>query len=139
VAQADAMVLRTVGAAQGAKITAVGSAEADVIKRKIASMESGNYAMIEVARALSKSGFKLVPDVMAGGGGDNGGTLVQVLLAGMIQDSLRRRPQEVRNIPADEPDTTAEPETSIEAAEPDAPTDAPPSAGDASAPMAEGK
>ncbi|MFH0873948.1 MAG: SPFH domain-containing protein, partial [Candidatus Komeilibacteria bacterium] len=47
VAQADAMVLRTVGAAQGAKITAVGSAEADVIKRKIASMESGNYAMIE--------------------------------------------------------------------------------------------
>lgn len=88
-AEADANVLITVGNAEAGKTKAVGTAEADVIKLKIDSMESGNFAVIEVAKALSKSGFKLVPDVVAGSGNGNGGsgsTLVDVLLAGMIRD-----------------------------------------------------
>jgi hypothetical protein len=52
-------------------------------------MESGNYAMVQVAEALAKSGVKLVPDVIAGGGG-SGGTLVDVLLANLIRDSVTK-------------------------------------------------
>jgi uncharacterized membrane protein YqiK len=89
-AEADATVLRSVGDAEAAKTNAVGSAEAAVIKLKIASMESGNYAMVQVAEALAKSGVKLVPDIVAGGGGSAGGTLVDVLLANIIRDG---RPQ----------------------------------------------
>jgi hypothetical protein len=62
---------------------------------KIASMESGNYAMVQVAEALAKSGVKLVPDVVAGGGSSGGGTLVDVLLANLIRDNAgaaARRP-----------------------------------------------
>jgi len=84
-ADADATVLRTVGDAEAAKTKAVGGAEAEVIKLKIASMESGNYAIVQVAEALSKAGVKLVPDIVAGGGA-SGGTLVDVLLANMIRD-----------------------------------------------------
>ncbi|MBP6672727.1 MAG: hypothetical protein KA247_06235 [Bacteroidetes bacterium] len=89
-ADADAMVLKTVGAAEGEKIKAVGMAEADVIKQKIQSMESGNYAAIEVARALSTSGQKLVPEIIAGGGGtaDGGGSLVNTLLAMVIKEKM---------------------------------------------------
>ncbi len=89
-ADADAMVLKTVGAAEGEKITAVGMAEADVIKQKIQSMESGNYAAIEVARALSTSGQKLVPEIIANGGGstDGGGSLVNTLLAMVIKEKM---------------------------------------------------
>ena len=90
-ADADAMVLRAVGDAEAAKTHAVGSAEAAVIKLKIASMESGNYAMVQVAEALAKSGVKLVPDIVAGGA-NGGGTLVDVLLANVIRDG---RPQRV--------------------------------------------
>ena len=90
-AEADATVLRSVGDAEAAKTNAVGSAEAAVIKLKIASMESGNYAMVQVAEALAKSGVKLVPDIVAGGG-NGGGTLVDVLLANVIRDG---RPQQV--------------------------------------------
>jgi uncharacterized membrane protein YqiK len=86
-AEADANVLRTVGDAEASKTKAVGGAEAEVIKLKIASMESGNYAMVQVAEALSKSGMKLVPDIVAGGGAQ-GGTLVDVLLANLIQKGL---------------------------------------------------
>jgi uncharacterized membrane protein YqiK len=91
-AEADATVLRSVGDAEAAKTNAVGSAEAAVIKLKIASMESGNYAMVQVAEALAKSGVKLVPDIVAGNGGSAGGTLVDVLLANIIRDG---RPQRV--------------------------------------------
>jgi hypothetical protein len=62
---------------------AMGGAEAEVIKLKIASMESGNYAVVQVAEALAESGVKLVPDIIAGSGA-GGGTLVDVLLANVI-------------------------------------------------------
>jgi uncharacterized membrane protein YqiK len=89
-ADADATVLRSVGDAEAAKTHAVGSAEAEVIKLKIASMESGNYAMVQVAEALAKSGVKLVPDIVAGSG-NGGGTLVDVLLANVIRDERKQR------------------------------------------------
>jgi len=90
-ATADANVLTTVGNAEAGKTKAIGTAEADVIKLKIASMESGNYAGIEIAKALSASGFKLVPDVMvAGGAAEGGNSLVSVLLANLIRDGLKR-------------------------------------------------
>jgi regulator of protease activity HflC (stomatin/prohibitin superfamily) len=85
-ADADATVLRTVGDAEAAKTQAVGGAEAEVIKLKIVSMESGNYALVQVAQALANAGVKLVPDIVAGGGAVGGGTLVDVLLASMIRD-----------------------------------------------------
>src|SRR6185436_6989919 len=68
-AEADATVLRTVGEAEGAKILAVGGAEAKVIEQKVGSMEAGNYAVVQVADALAKGGIKIVPDIVAGGGG----------------------------------------------------------------------
>jgi hypothetical protein len=48
-------------------------------------MESGNYAVVQVAEALAKSGAKLVPDVIAGGAG-TGGTLVDVLFANLLRE-----------------------------------------------------
>jgi uncharacterized membrane protein YqiK len=88
-AAADAEVTQLTGQAEAGKIKAVGTAEGDVIKLKIQSMESRNYAAIEVAKALAGSGFKLVPDIVAGGGSDGGGnTLVNVLLAGIVRDHV---------------------------------------------------
>ena len=88
-AEADASVITMVGHAEAGKTQAVGTAEADVIKLKIASMESGNYAGIEIAKALGTSGQKLVPDVIAGGQAGGNGTLVDVLLANMIRDTSK--------------------------------------------------
>ena len=92
-ATADAMVLKTVGAAEGEKILAVGSSEAEVIKKKTAAMDPEKYAMVEVARALAGSGFKLVPDIIASGGGsgaDGGNSLVNILLASVIRDQMNK-------------------------------------------------
>ncbi len=95
-AKADAEVLTTVGSAEGTKITAVGEAEAKVIQLKTNAVGPGNYAMIEVGRALAGSGFKLVPDVIAGGGTDGGSSgIINVLMAGILKDSLNGHRQEV--------------------------------------------
>ncbi|MGC8213101.1 SPFH domain-containing protein [Ralstonia pseudosolanacearum] len=92
-AEADAKVVRLVGEAEAAKVEAIGTAEASVIKQKIDSMESGNYAVVQVAEALAGSGMKLVPDVVAtGGSGSGGGTLVEVLLANLIRDGMHKGP-----------------------------------------------
>ncbi len=91
-AQADATVLRTVGEAEGAKILAVGSAEAKVIEQKVNSMEAGNYAVVQVAEALARGHVKIVPDIVAGGADGAGGGLVSVLLGNLLhQDIVSKR------------------------------------------------
>ena len=91
-AEADAMVLVTVGQAEADKTMAVGNAEAEVTKAKIASMEAGNYAVIQIAKALAEHNIKLVPDILVSGGGANGGgSLVDVLLANLIKDGLKKQ------------------------------------------------
>jgi uncharacterized membrane protein YqiK len=83
-AEADATVVKTVGNAEATKTLAIGTAEADVIKLKINSMESGNYAAVQIAQSLASNHIKLVPDIMAGGGGGDQGGLINVLLAKML-------------------------------------------------------
>jgi len=91
-AKADAEVLTTVGMAEGRKIAAVGEAEARVIELKTAAVGQGNYAVIVVGKALAGSGFKLVPDIVTGGGEQGAaGGIMNALIAGMLKDNLAAR------------------------------------------------
>jgi uncharacterized membrane protein YqiK len=93
-AEADANVITIVGNAEASKTLAVGTSEADVIKLKIDSMESGNYALVQVVQALASNKVQLVPQIIAGGGsGGQGGTLVDVLLANLIRDQMKTAPK----------------------------------------------
>ena len=99
-AKADAEVTRVTGDALASKTLALGEAEAKVIKQKIDSMDAANYAIVQVANALSaagEKGMKIVPDVLVNGGtgaGSNGGgSIVDVLLANLVRDSLKGKSQ----------------------------------------------
>jgi uncharacterized membrane protein YqiK len=102
VADGEAYATRAMGNADAEKTQAVGTAEADVIKLKIAPMESGNYAGIEISKALASSGFKLVPDVVVTGNGgatgDGANSLVSVLLANLIRNGNGKQPAQGNGI-----------------------------------------
>lgn len=92
VADGAAYATRATGAAEAEKTKLVGTAEADVIKLKTESMSQEKFASVEIAKALSESGHKLVPDVVVtGSGGGDGGSLVSVLMAEMIKDSIAKK------------------------------------------------
>ena len=101
-AEADAQVTRVTGDADAAKAKAVGGAEAEVIRQKTQAMDPEKYASVEIARALANSGFKLVPEIIAGGNnGNGGGTIVDVLLGNILHDSMKKTSEK------DSPETPA--------------------------------
>jgi uncharacterized membrane protein YqiK len=90
-AKADAEVTKVTGEADASKVLAIGTAEADVVKLKIASMEAGNYAAVQIADKLSASGHALVPEIIAGGNSGNGGsTLVDILLGQLVANNQKK-------------------------------------------------
>ena len=92
-AEADAGVINLIGDAEGKKITAVGLAEAQVIQKKTEAVGQGNYAVIEVGRALAEARIPLVPQIVAGGGGAAGGgdgSFVNVLLANLVAQTMSK-------------------------------------------------
>lgn len=97
-AEADAKVTTVTGEAKAGMTLAVGKAEAEVIRQKIESMQPGNFAAIEVSRALATSGQKWVPEIVAGGSGKDGsGSLVDVLLASLVAN-MNHKNGEVKNL-----------------------------------------
>lgn len=88
---ADAEVTRVTGEATAARTLAVGSADAKIIELKVKSMESGNYAAVQVAEALSRATQRIVPEIVASGGGTDGagGSLINVLLADMLVEKRK--------------------------------------------------
>jgi hypothetical protein len=56
------------------------------VQRKSVAVGQNNFALIEVGRALAESKIPLVPQIYAGGSGENGGSLVNVLLAQLLRD-----------------------------------------------------
>lgn len=66
-ADAEAHAVIVTGNAEAGRTLAVGNAEAEVIEKKTKAMEAGNYASVEIARALSQSKNPIVPEVTMGG------------------------------------------------------------------------
>lgn len=94
-AEAEAKAVELTGAAEASRVLAIGEAEAEVTKKKIDSMESGNFAGIEIAKHLAQSKQPLVPTMVLGGGanGDHSAVLTAIL-TNTLQRQLEK-PEEV--------------------------------------------
>lgn len=80
-ADGEAYVLKTVGTAKASNIKDVGGAEAKVIELKTEAMGKGEYASVEVAKALAEGGIEIVPKVMVGGDGNGETSMASALMA----------------------------------------------------------
>jgi uncharacterized membrane protein YqiK len=94
IAEADGNVITTLGRAEAEKTKAVGLAEAEVTTAKVRATDPEKFVAVEIARALSNSGQKLVPDILVSGQGSqegkgSGTTIIELLAAQMFKDQLR--------------------------------------------------
>jgi uncharacterized membrane protein YqiK len=91
-ANAEAEAIKVEGNAKAEVTMSIGKAEADVIELKIKSMQSDNYASIEVAKELAKSRVPIVPSIVMGGNDSNGGSsaisMLSYMIARKLQDDL---------------------------------------------------
>ncbi|WP_010585758.1 SPFH domain-containing protein [Schlesneria paludicola] len=97
-ARAESESISLEGQGQSQKVNLVGSAEADVLLKKVASYGDPKlYALSVVAQALSKSEQPLVPATMLSSGGDGTqigmlGTLMSLLVAEKIGVNIGPQP-----------------------------------------------
>jgi len=82
IADGEAYVLTTVGAAKADNIDKVGTAEAGVIQKKTDAMGREQFAIVQVAEHLAQNKVKIVPDILIQGSGDGSGhgSLVEALI-----------------------------------------------------------
>ena len=84
-AEADAQVTTVNGSAEAGKIRAIGEAEAEVLQKKVESVDPQYYAAMDIFQNLAASNLKLVPDIALTGAGSGGGPL-DLLLAMALRD-----------------------------------------------------
>ncbi|MBC8246880.1 MAG: hypothetical protein H8E81_04785 [Deltaproteobacteria bacterium] len=71
-ADGEAEYIEKTGAAQGAKVKAVGMARAEAYQAQVEALGQTQTAMVNIATALSDGSHKFVPEVLVAGGGSTG-------------------------------------------------------------------
>jgi uncharacterized membrane protein YqiK len=99
-ANANAKKTRVEGEATAAAQRAIGEAQGVAYQKQVEAMGQNGVTLVEVIKAVSASGLRITPDIIAGGGeGGNGGlgSVITALLAKQL------------NAPAQAPNPTAAP------------------------------
>jgi regulator of protease activity HflC (stomatin/prohibitin superfamily) len=84
-AEAEAGRVKLVGAAEASVIESKGNATAEAYRKQGEALTPAGITSIEVVKLLAEHNIKITPDVIAGGDSGNGGGLVNLLLADMVQ------------------------------------------------------
>lgn len=74
-AEGEAQYIEQTGAAQGAKVRAIGMARAEAFKAQVAALGQTPTALVNIANALSEGKNKYVPEILVMGGESGSGSL----------------------------------------------------------------
>lgn len=107
-AEATAGKVKLIGDSEAGVISSKGEATADAYRKQAEALTAEGVTAVEVVKLLAANGIKIVPDVVAGGGDDHGGGLVNLLLADMVQRSRAASSQKATPVaPAPAPQSDA--------------------------------
>jgi uncharacterized membrane protein YqiK len=79
-ASAEAEQISLTGSAEAGKILAVGKSTAEAYELAVQALGGENFTRYKITEELSKGNVKLIPDVLIGGNGNNGGSAMDGLL-----------------------------------------------------------
>jgi uncharacterized membrane protein YqiK len=72
-AEADAMKISQTGLAEAEKIMAIGKSTAEAYELQVRAMGGDNFTRFKITEEVSKGNIKIIPDIIIGGGGTDGG------------------------------------------------------------------
>lgn len=74
-AEADAKQIELTGKAEAEKIMAIGKSTAEAYRLQVDAMGNDNFAKFKITEEIGKSGIKIIPEILIGGGNGDGGPL----------------------------------------------------------------
>lgn len=87
-AEAEASRTKQVGDAEAGVIRSKGEAQAKAYKDQVDALTAQGVTAVEVMKQIAAAGLDIVPRVQVSGAGQEGGGLVQLLLANMLEQRL---------------------------------------------------
>ncbi|QNK61291.1 flotillin family protein [Pedobacter sp. PAMC26386] len=87
-ASAEAELISLTGSAEAGKILAIGKSTAEAYELAVKALGGENFTRYKITEELSKGKIKLIPDVLIGGNGNNGGSAMDGLLGLKLMEMM---------------------------------------------------
>ncbi len=87
-ADAEAERISKTGSAEASKILAVGKSTAEAYELAVKALGGENFTRYKITEELSKGNIKLIPDVLIGGNGQQGGSAMDGLLGLKLMEMM---------------------------------------------------
>lgn len=87
-ADAEAERISKTGNAEAEKIAAIGKSNAEAYELAVSALGGENFTRYKITEELAKGNIKLIPDVLIGGNGQNGGTALDGLLGLKLMEMM---------------------------------------------------
>ena len=87
-ADAEAERISKTGNAEAEKIAAIGKSNAEAYQLAVSALGGENFTRYKITEELSKGGVKLIPDILIGGNGQNGGSSIDGLLGLKLMEMM---------------------------------------------------
>ncbi len=101
-ADAEAERISKTGNAEAEKIAAIGKSNAEAYQLAVSALGGENFTRYKITEELAKGNIKLIPDVLIGGNGQQGGTALDGLLGLKLMEMMDPEKKEVakKSIPS---------------------------------------
>jgi uncharacterized membrane protein YqiK len=76
---AEAERTRVTGDAEASKILAIGKSNAEAYEQQVKAIGGNGFVQMKVAEIIGEKGVKIIPDVLITGGGEGGGSVIDLL------------------------------------------------------------
>ncbi|HLP14064.1 MAG TPA: SPFH domain-containing protein [Flavobacteriales bacterium] len=103
-ANAEAEKITVTGNAEAEKILAIGKSSAESYELAIKSMGGDNFTQLKITEAIGKDKIKIIPEILIGGGGENGanGTISGLLGMKLLEQmQVKNKAEEAKEKPKD--------------------------------------
>jgi Uncharacterized protein conserved in bacteria len=90
-AEGEAYYISETGKAEAEKMRLIGEAQGVAYREQVNALGANGVAIVETLKVIGEKGVRITPDIMASGGGSDGGGIGTLLLLSLFKDQLGKK------------------------------------------------